>query len=450
MTTPNEKLRRARLEKRWSIAVASRRVGVSTNTFSHWERGLQNPQLTTLDQLMETFEMSAEDLGFGHVLSPLKRTTGACAEVAGQEASRALSPAMQEIDLPWPASSFSYSGEGAKPPHVQPAASAQVEEEQLSRRQMIAALIGTPAAVFCARQGDNLSLLRVEEILTLCASHIPLCCQLYFEGGQAEVERVLPYYITQLSTLARYPSSYQKRAATLLSQAHQLAALLAIQRQDYGAASTSARQARSYGEVAGDPNLQLTSSVRQAQVGFYLKRSRQSLLAYQAALQLAPQTSPLLQGRIYIGLAETYSRLKQEDEARHFLELARQVFPERAEDDPNYVYTHFSCPSTSLFEGMMHLNFEQPERAWQEFERVSRAIPQDPVPLRLELTVRQAATACALGELELTCQLLQTAVPLARTLGSPLRVDESYGVYERMLEKWDGEAHMQKLEELFR
>jgi DNA-binding XRE family transcriptional regulator len=69
---PNEKLQRARLAKRWSVTVASRQVGVSTNTFNRWERGLQIPQLTTLDQLMDAFEMSAQDLGFGFVISPHK------------------------------------------------------------------------------------------------------------------------------------------------------------------------------------------------------------------------------------------------------------------------------------------------------------------------------------------------------------------------------------------
>lgn len=450
MTTPNEKLRRARLEKRWSIASASQRVGVSTNTFSHWERGLQNPQLTTLDQLMEAFEMSAEDLGFGHILSPLKKIADDLAEAANEEEVLfGEAQDAQETNLARHAATLNYSIKGVKPPHVRPAISAQIEEEQFSRRQVIAALIGTPAAVFCARQGDNLSLLRVEEILTVCASHIPLCWQLYFEGGQAEVERVLPDYITQLSTLARYPSSYQKRAATLLSQAYQLASLMATQRQDYGTASTSARQGRFYGEVAGDPNLQLASCVRLAQVGFYLKRPRQCLQAYQDALQLAPQASPLLQGRTYIGLAEVYSRLNQETEAWRFLELAHQTFPQRGEDDPNYFYTHFSCLAVSPFEGMMHLNFAQPERAWQAFERVDQAISLDPVPQRLELTVRQATAACALGELEQTCQLLQTAVPLAHTLGSRLRVDESYEVYEHMQEKWGDEACVQELDELF-
>ncbi len=471
MITPNENLQRARLEKRWSVMAASRRVGVSTNTFNRWERGLQIPQLATLDQLIEAFEMSAEELGFGFVVSPHKRVENettpveelAFAQIVSarkslesveshaevvEEALLVAASSVQAAGVVERSISLSYSVESVKPPHVQPVAAAQVEAELFSRRQVIAALIGTPAAVFCARQGDSLSLLRAEEILTLCASHIPLCWQLYFEGGQAEVERVLPNYITQLSTLARHPSSYQKRAATLLSQAYQLASLLATQHQDYGVAYTSARQGLFYGEMAGDLNLQVASFIRQAQVCLYLKRSRPRLQAYQNALQLAPSTSPLLQGRVYIGLVEVYSKLGQENEARHFLRLAQEIFPARAEDDPNYAYTHFSSAST--FEGMMYLNLGQPEQATRVFARIDRLVPAGPVPLRLELTVRQAAATCALGELEQTCQYLKTAVALGHDLGSQLRVDESYEVYERLLDSHGNERTVRALGELFR
>ena len=449
MTVPNEKLQRARLEKRWSVTAASRQVGVSTNTFSRWEQGLQIPQLATLTQLMEAFGMSAEELGFGFVISPQTRARRASEPTNGAD-TPAASVAMPEVDEEQYAASMSYSMRLPKPPHVQPASAAQAEEEQLSRRRVIAALIGTPAAVFCARQGDTLSLLRVEEILTLCASHIPLCWQLYFEGGQAEVERVLPDYITQLSTLARHPSSYQQRAASLLSQAYQLSSLLATQRQDYGAASLSARQALFYGELAGDPNLQLASYIRQALVCFYMKRPRPRLQAYQSALQLAPQSSPLLQGRTYLGLAEVSSKLGDEHESWRFLDLAQRVFPEHPEDDPHFAYTHFSLTSLATLEGMMHLNLEQPERAWQAFSRAERLVPLGTAPTRLELTVRQAAASCALGELEQTCHYVRLAVPMARELGSSLRVDESYEIYERLLDSWGDEPRVRELDELFR
>jgi transcriptional regulator with XRE-family HTH domain/tetratricopeptide (TPR) repeat protein len=451
MTIPNEKLQRARLEKRWSVMVASRKAGVSTNTFNRWERGLQVPQLTTLNQLMEAFALSADDLGFGFVVSPHQRPEHQLAGVNMEEESVPMSSMFSQETKQGESvsSSLRIAIASSLPPVVQDIP-AQSDTEHFSRRQVIAALIGTPAAVFCARPGDTLSLLRAEEILTVCASHIPLCWQFYFEGGQAEIERVLPNYIAQLSTLTRHSSAYQKRAASLLSQAYQLASLLATQRQDYGEAASAARQGLFYGEMAEDPSLQLASHIRQALVAFYLKRPRQRLLAYQSALQLVPFSSPLLQGRTYIGLAEAYSKLGQESEAWRSLVLAQQVFPERSEDDPSYPFTHFSRTSISTFEGIMLLNLAQPERAWQTFSRIDATISTDPVPNRLELTVNQARTACILGELEATCHYLQTAVPMAHTLNSSLRLDESCSVYEDMLTKWGTEPRVSELADLFR
>lgn len=453
MITPNDKLQRARLEKHWSIAVASERVGVSANTFARWERGLQIPQMATLDLLCATFEMSAEDLGFGFVVSP---------HVFALDSQKRVTSLMESLEEDLLVDPLTEPPAGGREGYGsaiylsvrssahQPGGQEQMEGELLSRRQVIATLIGTPAAIFGARQGDNFSLLRVEEILNLCAAHIPLCWELYFEGGLADVERVLPGYITQLLTLARHTSSYQKRAAALLSQAYQLASLLATQHRDYGVASTAARQGLLYGELAEDANLQAASFIRQALVCFYLKQARPRWQAYQKALQLLPQISPLIQGRTYIGLAEVCSMLGQEGEARHFLEQAQEVFPERATEDPNYAYTHFSIITVPLFEGMMYLNLNQPTLAHHTFTHIDHAIPADLVPERLELTVRQAAAAAAMGELSLACHYIETAVSMAHHLGSELRVDESYEVYERLLSQWEDEPSVKALEELFR
>lgn len=454
MTIANEKLQRARLEKHWSVAVASRRVGVSVNTFNRWERGLQVPQLATLDQLLAAFNMSAEELGFGFVISPPQKTVYQPLNVVAivEERNEILaSPSVVEEEHAY-AANVSYLLKSPRSARVQSVASAraEAEAEQHSRRQVIAALVGTPAAIFCARRGDTLSLLRAEEILTLCTSHIPLCWQLYFEGGRAEVEKVLPDYIAQLSTLARHPSSYQKRAAMLLSQAYQLASLLATQHQDYGAANTAAQQGLVYGELADDANLQVASLIRQALVAYFLKRSRPCLQAYQSALQLAPQVSPLLQGRVYVGLAEVYSKYAQEDEAKHFLEMGQATFPQVVEDDPVYSYTHFSHTSASTYEGLMYMNLHQPEQSEQAFARIDRMISTDAVPNRLELLVHQAMLSCSQGELERTAELIKDAVPMANALGSQLRSDQTYEIYERMLSKWGNEPTVRELEELFR
>ena len=60
----NQKLRKARKQKRWSIEKAAEKVGVSWLTYSRWEHGTQNPHPTTLDMLCDAFGLSPEELGF--------------------------------------------------------------------------------------------------------------------------------------------------------------------------------------------------------------------------------------------------------------------------------------------------------------------------------------------------------------------------------------------------
>jgi transcriptional regulator with XRE-family HTH domain len=63
----NQQLLEARLEKGWSIEVASARIGVGRVTYSRWENGHQEPQSKVLAMLCKTFGKSAYDLGFGHL-----------------------------------------------------------------------------------------------------------------------------------------------------------------------------------------------------------------------------------------------------------------------------------------------------------------------------------------------------------------------------------------------
>ncbi len=53
----------------------SKKVGVSVNTFNRWERGLQLPQLETLDLLCKAFGLPPEELGFGNIIAAKRRTT---------------------------------------------------------------------------------------------------------------------------------------------------------------------------------------------------------------------------------------------------------------------------------------------------------------------------------------------------------------------------------------
>ncbi|MBO0778518.1 MAG: helix-turn-helix transcriptional regulator [Ktedonobacteraceae bacterium] len=470
MVVPNRKLEAARLSKRWSIALASEKVGVSANTFNRWERGLQVPQLSTLDKLCQVFELSPADLGFDHVINARRRehvqvnshpTPGVqfprwpVTTVAGIQIVSSVTPLFDRLTHD-PVEQCGCTT---------PVADTCVEQAQrsfdsmdlairkggegVSRRQAIAALIGTPAAVFGITQGMN-QLLHPEEVLSLCTVNIPLSWQLYFEGGLKEVEQLLHSYLSRLSDLAQQPSRYQGRAALLASQGHQLASLVALQHQNFGTAYSHAQQALTYGEQAGDPNLQATSLIRQAQVHLYLKRPRQRLQAYERSLQYLGQTSPLLQGRVYAGLAETHGHLGNQQEAQYFLGLAHKAFPASYSDDPNYVYTHFNLWSISALEGLMYLHIKQPEHAQQTFSNIETLVPNQLVPNRLELMVRQSEAACALNDRDMACAHVTMAARSAITAGNELRYNEIYHVYEQMQGKWGRDTKVRELEDLFR
>jgi tetratricopeptide (TPR) repeat protein/transcriptional regulator with XRE-family HTH domain len=465
------------MQKRWSIAVASAKSGVSVNTFNRWERGLQIPQLATLDQVCKAFGMSPDDLGFEDVISSKRRAKSEPAEGAVPQPQEASSPSPAEPETISTTSSLlpttRTSPDPGTPaiiltqPQLTPPLDACIQQarrslesmnrvantgergEGVSRRQAITTLISTPAAVFGLTRAADKAILQPEEVLALCAINIPLCWQLYFEGGMVEVGQTLPGYLAQLTTLVQHPSHYQRRAASLASQGHQLASLLALQYQNFGIALANAKQALEYGKLAEDVNLQTTSWIRQAQVYLHLKRPEPRLNAYEHALQLSANASPLIRGRVYIGLLETHSALRHEKEAQHFLDLAHRTFPEHYEQDPHFTYTHFNNWSLCEFHGLMYLNLNQPKKAWEGYMRMDKILPDDLIPNRVDLTARLATASFALGDLEQSCAYVARAAQVTRAAGNQLRFDEAYHTYQLMQARWGKEPRVQELSELF-
>src|SRR3984893_3580938 len=271
MEIRNEKLEMARMQRRWSVAVASERVGVSINTFNRWERGLQVPQLGTLDQLCRAFGLTPEELGFEQAIAIKRRTAKIAQPSSSVIQHEATKPASQGIQIvraiefapnsrPTP-DPFSTPDEAVvyDITHRHPDHEACLQQARrsltqmnliqhkkegafgLSRRQAIAALIGAPAAVFGVAEAAQETLLHPEEVLALSAVNIPLTWRLYFEGGLREVARILPGYLSRLSKLVEQPSPYQQTAALLASHAYQLASLLTLQYKNYGTALTYAK-----------------------------------------------------------------------------------------------------------------------------------------------------------------------------------------------------------------
>lgn len=452
---PNRKLEAARLKKRWSVEVASKKIGVSVNTFNRWERGLQLPQLETLDQLCNAFVASPEELGFEHVIAAKRRT-----RMSEQEQTNDIldaSSPKHEIFVPTQKSA-SIARPGKQEFMIEPIKKSYNEilsvpqdtgQGGTTRKQTMALLVSTPSAIFDRSRGTSTPLLYPDEILLLSAVNVPLCWQLYFEGGLVELRRILPGYLLQLIALAQQPSRYQKEAAHLASQVHQLSYLLALQNQDFGTSLNHIQEALRYGQIAEDINLQAASLARKAYIYFCLSRNGHRLQTYEEALQFCRTCSPLLRGYIYAGLAETYASHQDEARAYEFLSLAHKHYPDRPEEDPTYIYTHFRWPTFYNFAGQVYLHLKQPEEAWEAFTTVDRLVPISEEPYRVELLVHQATTAVALGDLERSCTLLTIAVRSALALGSELRYNEICKVYALMQTTWSNEPRVKALGELF-
>jgi tetratricopeptide (TPR) repeat protein/DNA-binding XRE family transcriptional regulator len=464
MAIPNEQLETARMHKRWSVNVASEKVGVSVNTFNRWERGLQVPQLSTLDMVCRAFDMSPEELGFAQALIAKRRAKQQEREKVEPATSSASLPALPipptgNIHDSMTITTLSLCKTSVEQVERSLEQSGQTDNEEdgrdddmvkeLSRRRAITTLLGTPVSVFGLVQGGSSKLLHPAEIISLCEASIPLAWRLYFEGGLDEVNQTLPGYLTQLTKLAKEPSHYQRRATILASQGYQLASLLASQYQNFGTAANCATQALTFADQVADPHLQTASLIRQALVYFYLKRPQQRLRAYELAAQRSQKASALLQGRTHIGLSETYGCLGHEQKARQHLDLAYRTFPEHCEEDLAFSYTHFNHSSLLGHEGIMYLNLNYPQRAWENFAQMDKELPKTLVPDRIELTIRQAMASYNLGERDQSCHYVEAAVRSSLMVGNQLRYDEAYAIYEKVLQRWSKEGKVKELSALF-
>ncbi|GCE13955.1 helix-turn-helix domain-containing protein [Tengunoibacter tsumagoiensis] len=452
MTTPNNRLEAARLQRRWSVEVASSKIGVSVNTYNRWERGLQVPQLETLDLLCRAFAMSPEELGFAHAISAKRRTS--------RRSPHKVHPMTEMVtslpDLPAEllyheqttfveAEVFEQTKRNLEHINVPQL----LENEEISRKQAIALLISAPAAVLSVSQGSAMTILHPEESLALSSVNLPLCWQLYTEGGLLELAQVLPSYLAHLLQLAQQSSPYQAKAAALASQTLQLSALCSLHKLDFGTSLKQLQDACSYASLADNTNLLLATTLRLAELFLYLQRSQQSLTTYEEALHVSSHCTPLLQGSLFVQLAVVYAHYGEEEVALKYLELARQTFPQQPEEDSSFPFTQFHHTNLHLHEARVYLHLQQPQQASQALLRTDEASIMYQTPIYAEILLLKARIMLALEECDQTCRLLAEAVDAALHLGSHFYYQIASTLYNQAQLRWRHEKCIQAISELF-
>jgi transcriptional regulator with XRE-family HTH domain len=387
-------LRAARLKKNWTPEFVSKQVGVSLHTYARWEAGAQHPRHSSLQALCQVFDMSAEELGFAHLARK------------------------------------------SEPSELSEPSSASIEEHDKKRHD------------FEESEQSELS-----ETLTLWGIGIRSCWQLYMLGNQAELERLLPNYLSKLSIPTLTAGPDQKAAASLTSQVYLLMALLELQRCDLLSAQANGTQALVYSQLAKDWNLYVAAQIRLAIIFSARKRIGAALAAFNEALRRINANpdaiSPILQSWTFAGLGEIQATMGRESEALQFLQLAIAIFPDAPEEDACSIYTYCDRSLLFLYEGLIFLRLGLPKRAWEAFSQVDNLKPTPPERIRAEFLKLKTYTSLMLGNMIQSCVYLEAAVRSAQEINSEMAFCEAYALYEHMLVNWGQEPRVRSLAKLF-
>jgi tetratricopeptide (TPR) repeat protein len=290
------------------------------------------------------------------------------------------------------------------------------------------------------------------ETLTLFNALTGTCLQLS-EGNQLRTaERVLWSYLPEVETFAQQHSEHQRFAANIVAQSYLIAASLVGHHNDLHARQQFSKQAWHYGMLAQDCNLQV-AALRQLAVTFdYLECPQKVLQTYHQALPHLKDVSPRLRACIYAALSGVYAQLKQKQEATRFIGLAYEHFPETTEDEPNFLrLINANYHTIILWDGLNHLELNQPQRAEKIFAQleVLTPTPQIPERIRIELLNYRSKAFTAVKNMEQACTYLEVAVNASLDLHSERRLQESFTVFQQIRQQWPHEQKVQQLEELF-
>ncbi len=292
---------------------------------------------------------------------------------------------------------------------------------------------------------DQQALPPPKEFLPLCAAGITACLELrqYEPEGWVTIRRILATYLPTLEKLAQQSSPMKQTAAHLAAQGHLLGHMLADHYGRLDQMEAAARRARFYGQLANDPNLETSALVRLAVRFDYEHQYPKALEIYQEGLALPGFScvSPLLQGRIYSGLAGMYAACQQESPALSFLNLAKETWPTEPQADPSYTFAYSQW--IDLGEG---LTLEHTGHYAEAINVYLRYMPglQEPNPQHLN---KAAVAAVKQRDLEAAYRHSDIAEEVAWNTQHKQRLTEVHDTLRSMQLIWPHEPKVKTLQE---
>lgn len=328
------------------------------------------------------------------------------------------------------------------------------QTRNISRRHALQVIAGFPIELYgLSRFLTNGKAAPPSDVLPLCAAGLVACRELrqYEAAGMQKIAHTLSIYLPTLEKLAVYPSPQQRQAAHLASQSYLLISILADHSGKLDHMEAACRSARRYGQLAQDVNLEASALARLAVKYDYESDDVRALQTYQEAVALSDfkNASPLIQGRIYAGLAGTYAYCRRQQESLTALGRAREIWPANPMEDASYHFAYTSDNTLALWSG---LALKHTGRYTESMQAFLEYAPLEPVSglfetNRADFLNYVASVGVQQRDLDAATLYVDAAATVAWSIGHQQRQTEIRDTLRSMQLLWPREPQVKHLQE---
>jgi len=328
----------------------------------------------------------------------------------------------------------------------------------LSRRQALTTVAALPlvlATSSAISESGRSAAAATDFFLSRCAASLTACWHLLRGSDLSTVDHTLSSYLLALEGAARRQSRYQVGAARLASQAHRIAGIVALHRNQIQVRERHCKQALYYATVAGDSSSQASALISLASTYFYNSDPAQAATIYEQVFALGADMSALQRSRVHAELAVVYGQLRKERDAIRSSGLAGELYPDHPEQDRSFLYAEFTPASLSLEQGLAYVALAEqyPDRDYKRkaadiFASVERSRSAVPDRIRFEIINHQARTAVLLDDLDAFETYISRGLDGVVLLGSKQRRREMMTALQRARSAWRNERRIRSLGEM--
>ncbi len=320
----------------------------------------------------------------------------------------------------------------------------------VSRRQALLTLGALPLAMTGARPSPGASQAMTDDMfLARCAASLTACWHLLKGSDLGAVEQLLAAYLVPLEALAYQDSPRRQAAAVLTAQAHRVCGIIALHRNPLRVREHHCRRALHFADVASDAGSHASALISLASTYFYAADPAAAAAVYEQTFRHGRALPPLQQARVHAELAVVYGQLGREQDALRAAGLAEELYPDRPEHDPSYLYAEFTPASLALEEGLAYVALAEqfPGRGYQDraADIFSQAAGAGPARIQFEIINHQAGVAVLTGDLDAFQHHMTRGMDGVALLGSRQRLREMNMTWQKAGARWPGEKRLQAI-----